>query len=232
MRWHHCIAVASLACLPHTDKAVAEDPNAWAVNDWPLIVATPDIVPLSQTDLVACLSQSAAAAKVEHERTSGLYALIDSVGRLHSVTVTESSGSKTLDDVAAECLRKARFQSLMEGRQPALQEVEFHVRWAANFSKSCTPPVPVHKVIAVTVTPNKKDTDPLAVTGETILCICGKDTGEVEQPIVLRSSGSVGLDDGALGFTKDKIKRWSHPTGCEVVKFVFKRADTASGGGK
>jgi len=55
---------------------------------------------------------------------------------------------------------------------------------------------------------------------ESIICVCGKKNGEVEEPVMVRSTGYPRLDERAIELMRKNI-HWAGPDGCKGYRMHF-----------
>jgi TonB family protein len=173
---------------------------------------------LSQTNLQNC--PQSLVSKTRFEGTTDLHAQIDPAGQATDVTITNSSGSPSLDDAAVACLKKAHFQAALREGKPVAGQFQMSVKWEIPPSAVvCSPSMPIAWAVEVSVTPSPTDSSPLPPVAESLVCACMNGT-KASEPIILRSSGSQRLDEGAIKLMK-QAPRSSSQAGCFANEFRF-----------
>jgi TonB family protein len=169
------------------------------------------------------------AEKIDRDEPTVLSALVDHRGYPVDISVSSSSGSDDLDRVALRCLSEAHFRPAMQGGSNVPVEIQVIWRWRPVRVQECSPAMWVKWNVAVEMTPSRAATDNPPDTAESVVCICGKETGEVADPVIVRSSGIARIDEAALNLAKRAGKPWSGHAGCEASRFKFTKRSALPG---
>lgn len=120
----------ALICLSQIGVVTAQEPKTMEADRSAVTsanVTTSPPVLLSRSDIENC--PYAVIAETRFEGTSRLQISIDRVGRPTGVVVTNSSGSRGLDDAAVACVKKAHFQAAMDKGKPVDGQLPLSVKW-------------------------------------------------------------------------------------------------------
>ena len=174
---------------------------------------------LSRSDLENCPNTFVSATRVEG--TTRVRALIDPSGQPTEVTVMASSGFQPLDEAAVTCFKKARFQPAVRAGKPAQAPFEMGVKWEIPpGAQTCSPSMPIAWIVDVSVGPSPRSPAPDPTPAGASALVCGCADGR--EPMILRSSGSSHLDDGAIKLMKKAGERQgSRVSWCYAEEFRF-----------
>jgi hypothetical protein len=157
------------------------------------------------------------------------------LGQPTGVIVTNSSGSRGLDDAAVACVKKAHFQAAMDKGKPVDGQLPLSLKWELLPSAdACSPSMAIAWGVTVSVrpSPTAPPPSPIPENAKSVVCACmnGKNASE---PVILSSSGVQRLDEGAIKLMKKTTERWNNTVGCTAGAFYFSaEAPTRTEGGK
>jgi TonB family protein len=176
---------------------------------------------ISGSELKTCV-ESPAGTITGQEKPTVVLLKINSAGVPLAVSILTSSGSKELDRRILKCYRKTRYQpGLIDGR-PSSADLEIQWKWDSYLPQTtCSASMRVGATVRIGVTPSSTEPEALPPTGEAILCNCGKEDGEVGEPVIVSSSSNPRFDEGALLLMKRPGKKWHGPAGCAAYRFEF-----------
>jgi TonB family protein len=210
-----------LICLAQIVLASAQEQRSIEADQSavpPANMTTSPPVLLSGSDLESC--PYSVTAKTRYEGTTRLHVLIDRAGQPTAVTVTNSSGTQTLDADAVTCAKKAHFQPAVREGKPVDGEYSLSVRWELSpLADGCSQSMITAWGVTVSVG-QSATAPPLPVNAESVVCVC-KNNKNVSEPVVVRSSGVQRLDEGAIKLMK-KSRVWNTTDdGCIAGAFHF-----------
>jgi TonB family protein len=213
----------ALICLSQIGLVTAQEPRTMEADQSAVTSANMTTSPpvlLSRADIENC--PYAVIAETRFEGTTRLHVLIDRVGQPTGVVVTNSSGSRGLDDATVACVKKAHFQAATDKGKPVDGQFSLSKKWELLPSAdACSPSMAIAWGVTVSVRPSP--TAPpshIPVNAKSVVCACmnGKNASE---PVVLSSSGVQRLDEGAIKLMKKTTERWNNTVGCAAGAFYF-----------
>jgi protein TonB len=154
--------------------------------------------------------------------TSLLQLHLSDSGGVSSIELERTSGSAELDESALKCVPGMRFRPATQNGQPVASLIRFPLKWSSSWDsprqKTCEEFKPK------TDLPTDRPREAKQKAPAAIICSCWEESGRLNGPRIIESSGNPRLDTGALklaessGFGKPRPP--GHP-GCDAYRTQF-----------
>lgn len=192
----------------------------------------PDVSPPRAEPSSGCKYPDKAAAE-GREGTTILRVQIDASGQPVNSVTTRSSGYDDLDLATLDCMKQRRFKPASRGREPVasvmLYKTDWKIAWGSGNRRTCSDIKQEITSHSAASSQMSSDHGPASANIVTV-CVCFEESGRVQDPTLLQSSGSSRYDQGALLLAKSRSIRPQPPgfPGCFAFKTKFEPADEPS----
>ena len=160
--------------------------------------------------------------------TAVVHVWMDETGTPTKTSLSTSSGSQLLDAAALECAKKSTWGPGQSQGKPTASETDTKFEWTGTpLTETCDRPVRRNSVLTTTVRlipeavarvafdhPKPQAALPAGVIGQSVICACLDEAGQIEGEVkLMQESGSSLLDTQALEIGKTMVYAAGHP-GC------------------